>query len=522
VTSYGIWSLVPPILAIGMAYATRQVIPSLLFSIWIGATILCGGNPFEGFGVMFSDIIVGAVADPWNVTILTVVLTLGGMVGIMTASGGMKAVADLFAVRARTARGGQLASAFLGLAVFFDDYASALLVGAAMRPVTGRLRVSREKLSYICDSTSAPVAALSLISTWATYLMGVLRETFAASGIGLNSYEALIRVLPFQFYSILTLVFVFTIASTGRDYGPMRYAELRARRTGKLVADGAVPLSGGNTGETDGSLVPRSRWIIAMIPLIVVVLGMAVGLMITGLAGLAEQGSAASSPSVMDIIGHADGALSMLWAAVAGTLAAAILSGLMGAIKPADMMDRFLDGSRAVVVALFVLVLAWGIGRVCRELGTAPYLAGALGGNIPLWVIPPVSFLLGCLIAFATGTSYGTVAILIPIAVPLAFASSGGQAGSLLFATIGAVFTGAVFGDHCSPISDTTIMSSMACASDHIDHVRTQIPYAVTVAIITLLAGFVPAGFGAHPALSIALGTVLVIATVRLLGKSVE
>ncbi len=515
----GIWSLVPPMTAILLAFATRQVLPSLFLSIWLGATMIRGMNPVEGFTATARDYIVGSIADPWNATILTVCITLGGLIGIITKSGGVKAVAERLAAKSKSPRGGQLATAALGFVIFFDDYANTLLVGNTMRPVTDRLRISREKLAYICDSTAAPVASIALISTWATYEMGLIRDVFSSMDTGVNVYEAFLKSIPFRFYSIISLFIVFTVILTGRDYGPMHRAERRARTTGDVTADGAAPLLADNLTEMNIRDGIPLRWYNAFVPLGIVVIAVIAGLYATGYRALMESGILVSPLMIREIIGNANGAVSMLWAVFTGTIAAAVMTLPQKVLTLRDIVDGWFEGAKSMLPAVSILVLAWGIGRVCTDAGTAVYLVSALENRVLPGFIPAASFGIGCLIAFSTGTAYGTSAILMPVAVPLVHGLSGGDAGSLLFATIGAIFTGAVFGDHCSPISDTTIMSSMACGADHLDHVATQIPYALTAAGLAVAAGFFPAAFGMHPFISICAGCAGAIIFVRVFGK---
>lgn len=515
----GIWSLLPPVTAIILAFATRQVLPSLFASIWLGATMICGFNPVAGFSLMAREYIVGSIADPWNATILTVCITLGGLIGIITKSGGVKAVAEKLAKKSKSPRGGQFATAILGLLIFFDDYANTLLVGNTMRPVTDRLKISREKLAYICDSTAAPVASIALVSTWATYEMGLIRDVFSTMGTDINVYEAFLKSIPYRFYSIISLFIVFTVILTGRDFGPMYKAERRARTTGKLNADGAVPLLSGDLTEMKIKNGIPLRWYNAFIPLFTVVAVVMIGLYITGYQKLAESGTPPSPSMFREIIGNASGAVAMLWAVITGSLVAAALTISQKVLTLKDAVDGWISGAKSMMIAAMILILAWGIGHVCKDAGTAAYLVGALESKVQPAYIPIASFGLGCVIAFATGTAYGTSAILMPVAVPLVHGLSGGEAGSLLFATIGAIFTGAVFGDHCSPISDTTIMSSMASGADHLDHVSTQIPYAMTAAAIAVAVGFLPAAYHINPFISILAGMAAAFLIIRIFGR---
>ncbi|MBW2369323.1 MAG: Na+/H+ antiporter NhaC family protein [Deltaproteobacteria bacterium] len=529
---HGILSVLPPVIAIALAFLTRQVLVSLLVAIWVGATILSGWNPIAGYGDTFVTYIVGSLADPWKAGILIFSIVLGGMIGVTSKSGGATAIAEWLAGKAKGPRGGQIATWAMGLIIFFDDYSNTLLVGNTMRPLTDKLRISREKLSYICDSTAAPVASMAFISTWIAYEMGLMRDAFSAIGADINIYEAFIYTIPFRFYSIVTLFFVLAVAWFNRDYGPMRKAELRARETGKVLADGAIPLASKEL--TDMKLKPGTplRALNAIIPVCVVVFGVMVGLYINGkgtiLGGDDSQliASVKVSPfaftSIRDIIGNADASVAMTWAAFSGSIAAILMAVSQKILSLQEAIEAWLDGAKSLIIAAAVLLLAWGIGSLCENLGTANYLVGVLGDAIPLWIVPLMVFILCCIIAFATGTAWGTTAIMMPIAVPLAH-HLGAQPDSIwILATIGSVFTGAVFGDHCSPISDTTVMSSMACACDHIDHVKTQIPYAMSTAGISIVFGYLLLAAGLPVFVCLAVCIAAAFLVVRFCGKPVD
>lgn len=529
---YGIWSLLPPLVAIVLAFKTKQVLPSLFAAILVGATIIAGGNVFEGFSNTVTKYIAGSVASEWNAGIIVFDIGLGGMIGLVAASGGAKAIAEWLAKKARTAKSGMVATWAMGLLIFFDDYSNTLLVGTTMRPLTDKLRISREKLAFLTDSTAAPVASMALISTWIAYELGLLRDAFTAIGVEANIYGVFIESIPFRFYSLIMLGFVLMIAVTGRDYGPMLKAERRARREGKLVADGSTPLASKELTEMEIKEGTPLRAINAILPVMTVVFMVIFGLYATGRSSIlggdnqslidAVKNSPFAFTTIRDIIGNGSTTTAMMWAAFSGSFVAFVLVLAQKILTFEEAMQAWIDGAKSLVIAIFVLVMAWGIGSMCKDLGTAKYLVGILEGKIGASIIPLAVFILGCIIAFSTGTSWGTTAILMPIAVPLAFTLSGGETGTILYATIGAVFTGAVFGDHCSPISDTTIMSSMSAASDHIDHVKTQIPYSVTVAIIAVVVGYLPAALiGISPFISLLIGYLLAFLAIKFIGQEV-
>lgn len=527
------WSLIPPVVAVVLAFKTKQVLPSLFAAILVGATILNNGNVLYGFSDTVTKYIAGSVASEWNAGIIVFDIALGGMIGIVAKSGGAKAIAEYLGKKAKTARSAMTYTWAMGLAIFFDDYSNTLLVGTTMRPLTDSKRISREKLAFITDSTAAPVASMALISTWIAYELGLLKDALASINFNMNAYEAFVHSIPFRFYSLIMLGFVFIICITGKDFGPMYKAEKRARTTGKLVADGSMPLASKELTEMEISDDIPLRAYNAIIPVLTVIVMVIVGLYINGrgavLGGddVALKNLVATSPlapsTLRQVIGNANAAVAMMWASFCGSIVAFALVLGQKILTFKDAMDAWIDGAKSLIIAIMVLVLAWGIGGMCKDLGTAKFLVQLLDGKVSASIIPMAVFLLGCFIAFSTGTSWGTTAILMPIAVPLVYSLSGGDTGSLLFATIGAVFTGAVFGDHCSPISDTTIMSSMASASDHIDHVKTQMPYAVTVAIIAVVVGYLPAAIlGINPLISLVIGYALAYGVVWKFGKSVD
>ncbi len=528
---YGILSIIPPLMAIGLAFATKQVLPSLFFSVWIGATIMSDWNPVAGFAKLTVKYVVGSVADPWNAAIIVISITLGGMVGVISKSGGMKAIADSLGKKAKSDRGAQVVSYFMGMVIFFDDYANTLLVGNTMRPLSDRMKVSREKLAYICDSTAAPVASIAPFSTWTAYQMGLIHGVFKTIDVDMNIYEAFLRSVPYSFYGNFALIFVFLIAFWGRDFGPMLSAERRARKTGKLLADGAVPLASKELTEMEIKEGVPLRWYNAAIPILSVIVFLVIGLYIDGYSTIMKSGNASLIATLKDaplsilaiasVVGEARVDHSLMWGVFSGTLVSLGMVVSQRILGLAEAMDAWVDGAKSMVTALLIIVFAWGIGSLCKDLGTAAYLVGILQNWMSAAFIPPLVFIVACIIAFSTGTAYGTMAIVMPIAVPLGFHLSGDTVSGVMFATIGATLTGSVFGDHCSPISDTTIMSSMASASDHLDHVKTQAPYAMAAAAIAIVFGFIPAGFGVNPIISLVTGGIATAVLIRLVGKKV-
>lgn len=514
--NFGILSLLPPLIAIILAFISKQVILSLLVGIFVGATMLNGGNIFFGFLRTLDQFIVSSVADSWNAGILIFTLTIGGMVGVISKMGGTQAIAEALAKKAKNAKSAQIVTWIMGIVVFFDDYANTLIVGPTMRPLTDKMKVSREKLSYIVDSTAAPVAGMAFISTWVGYELGLIKDAFDALGMDVNAYEIFVRSIPYRFYDLFALVMVFFVAFMMRDFGPMYKAEKRARLTGKLLADGATPMS---STEVDTAALKEGiklKVSNALVPILTLVL--------IGFVGLWYSGGGPQQPfnfeGIRTAFGDADASVALIWASVVASAVAIIMAIAQRILTLGEAFEAWVDGAKSLVITAIILTLAWSLGSVTEGVGTATYLVQIVTDTLPVALLPFLVFMISCIVAFATGTSWGTMAIMMPLAVPLAHAFTGGAIDGILLSTLGAVLTGSIFGDHCSPISDTTIMSSMASAADHIDHVKTQLPYAVTTAVIAILLGYIPAGLGIHPIFSIALGVIAIIAILKFFGKS--
>lgn len=516
----GAVSLLPPVLAIALALIFRQVVIALLCGIWLGASLLNGLDPFSGLLRALDTYLVDAVSDPSHAAIILFTLTLGGMVGILARSGGIRGMVEALSRYARTARSGQIATWAMGLLIFFDDYANTLLVGNTMRSVTDRLKISREKLSFIVDSTAAPVTSVAVISTWIGYELGLIADAFRWLGVEKNAYLVFVSTIPYRFYSLFVLVFVFLIAWTGRDFGGMLAAERRARRTGRVERDGAVPLAQADLKELATPGGRRCVWWNGLIPILTVIGVTMVGLYLNGRSTLEAGAGAGAGARLYEVIGAADSFSVLMWAAFAGAVIAGVLSITQRLLSLSQVVDAWVVGVRAMVVGIIILVCAWAIGRVCVDLKTGEWVFQATKDVLAPRFLPVLCFLVAGGVAFATGTSWGTMAILVPLVVPLAFrlsAEPGVQLG-----TIGAILAGSTFGDHCSPISDTTVMSSMASAADHVDHVRTQAPYALTCGAIACVLGYLPAGFGLPPAALIPVGIVLLVIVLRVFGRRVE
>ena len=514
------WSLLPPILAVILALLLRQVVLALLGGVWLGAWMIAGADPFTALLRVVDTYLLDAYADRDHLQIIGFTVLLGGMVGVITRAGGLKAIVRVLSRRVRSDRGVQLSAYLMGLILFIDDYANTLFVGATLRPLADRFRVSREKLAYLVDSTAAPVANLALIGTWIGFEVSLIADSFKAAGIGLEPYWAFLMSLPYRFYPIFALVFIAWLLIWGRDFGAMYRAERRARETGKVLADTASPLANYESAE----LLPPdhlhgSVWS-ALLPILAALGGALGGLIYTGYYGALGAGEAITLRSVLS---HANSYLSLTWGALVGCGVAFVCVVPTRALNLREAFDAWVGGARAMVLAVVILGLAWSLGDVCEALHTAQYLVQALQGNLsPAW-LPALTTLIAAGISFAIGSSWGTMSILMPLAIPLAHTLTAGLDASTqqfyLLATLSSVLAGATFGDHCSPISDTTVLSSIFAGSDHIDHVRTQLPYALVVGAVAWLIGDVATGFGLPVWGALLLGVVVLGAIVRVFGK---
>ncbi|QKY70008.1 Na+/H+ antiporter NhaC family protein [Lentibacillus sp. CBA3610] len=501
---FGILSLLPPVIAIVLALITRNVIPALFAGVWLGATMMYDWNPFMGLYASFSDFIIPSVGDPWSATVLIYCGLFGVLIAFLQKTGGATAIANAISGRVKTARGTQGSTMLFGLIIFFDDYFNALTVGSVMRSVTDKLRVSREKLAYVVDSTSAPISLLGPVSTWVVFVMGLIGAQYAELGISESEYMTYIFTIPFNFYSILAIILVAIIIYMKWDFGPMAQAEYRARTTGKLLRDDATPPSDDEMMDVEmpENYTPKMR---NMIVPLVVLIGMIPPLFLwTG--GYPEQ-------NFVTAFGEADGATSILIAAFVAGLVAMLMGMQQKLYSFKEAMSLIVNGFRSMVLVYIILALAWSIGDITTELGTAEYIVNIAEQTASSAVIPVLIFIISAIVAFTTGSSYGTFAIMIPIAMPLAASMD-----ISMYLAIAAVFSGGIFGDHCSPISDTTILSSAGSSSDLVDHVNTQIPYAITAGISGIIS-FLVAGISGSPVLALIVGAVTLFILAFILNK---
>lgn len=530
----GWFSILPPLLAIALALITREVVISLLAGTWLGAFFVVGLDPIAGTLRTIDAFITPALADPDHAAIVIFSLMLGGMVGLMARNGGTQGIVDAVAPMATSRRRGQLATYLAGLAIFFDDYANTLIVGNTLRPITDRLRISREKLSYVVDSTAAPVAAIAFVSTWAGYEISLIADGLSAAATQVSAgdpalaarleaaspFAVFLSSIPFLFYPILALCMVALVAVTQRDFGPMLRAERRAARGGGLYRPGAMLMVDTSADLMEPKEGMPRRWYNAAVPVASVVVVVLLGLYLDGRASLGGGGS------LTEIFGAANAFNALLWGSLAGVVVAFALAVGQRILKVQEAVEAWTGGLRAMVLAIVILVLAWSLGAATEAVGTAQYVTHILeSAGFPLRLLPVSVFACAAVIAFATGTSWATMAILIPLVIPLAVALGGGAGFgdeahhyTVLLGTVSSVLAGSIFGDHCSPISDTTVLSSMASASDHVDHVRTQLPYALLVAVVGMLLGDIPTAYGLPWIFSYIGGVIILFLVLRFVG----
>lgn len=542
---FGWISLTPPLLAIVFAIATRRVILSLMLGVLLGSLLIAIWPP-DGAGTetivlegplafveraaydFFEVRLWGSLTDDSHLRVFLFTALMGAMIGVVQRAGGMQDIVRRLAPLSGSRRGGQLLTWALGLIVFIDDYANSLLLGNTMRPLCDRLKISREKLAYIVDSTAAPVSGLALVSTW-------VAGEIANIEVGLEGLEftndvepfgLFLQTIPYRFYVLWALLFVPLNAWMRRDFGPMLKAERAA-----LAAGGGPAESKSAAGKPSASPTAESRiegyWFDAAAPIVATVAVVVAMLYATGRAGLTSV-----SPGLKgwgEIFGNGDSNLALVYGSLVGLLLAAGLAWRRG-MSAARISVAAGQGARFVGSALAILWLAWALSDLTGKeaLATGDYLAMTLQGAIGLWLLPTVVFLLAFFVAFATGTSWGTMSMLMPLVIQTTYAllNEGGAAVSgdetVLVASVGGVLAGAIFGDHCSPISDTTVLSSQASGCNHIAHVWTQMPYALLVGAVSVLCGCLPVGLGAPVWITTPLALVAMIAFLLLFGRNAE
>lgn len=560
------YSIIPPLMAIILALGFKEVVISLFSGVWAGAFI-AGGLRFDSFFYFIQSFwntitkyILQGLNDTGHLSVLVFSVMIGGMVAIISRNGGMAGVVKSLTRYAKTPRSAQFITWLLGVAIFFDDYANTLIVGNTMRPVTDKFNISREKLSFIVDATAAPVSAIAFVTTWIGAELGYIDSGLAGLTnftSDLTPYAVFLASLKYSFYPVFILGFMLMLIRSQRDFGSMYKAEHRARTTGAVSGTAIDPESVEDLDDMDPVEGAPLRGYNAAIPVLTVVGVTLFGLIHTGMessaASLAEKGVILNTGSwseiwtnlgllnaegntstvvkVGKIIGSADSYVALLWASASGIFVAALMTVFGRIMSMKKTMETMVEGFKTIMPALIILTLAWALAMTTSELHTADFLTEMMQGNVSPYMVPAIIFVLATVISFSTGSSWSTMAILYPIAIPTTWAIS--QAAGLpqdvslelLLNVVATVLAASVLGDHCSPISDTTILSSLATRCNHIDHVRTQMPYALTVGAVSLAACTASAylgGGGWISALLFLVGFVLLYLILRVFGRNPE
>ena len=505
----------PPAVAIGLAMITRRIVLSLLAGVAAGSLILARGNLLVAVPDFFENRLWASLIEADHLRVFVFTTLMGVMVGLVSRSGGMHGLIDLVSPLARNRRRGQLTGWIAGGLIFFDDYANSLLLGSTLRPITDRLKISREKLAYIVDSTAAPVSGLALISTWVAGEIGYIQsglDNLDLAGGQFDAFRLFLVSIPYRFYVLWTLAFVGLVAWLGRDFGPMLRAEREALNRREPLA--ALDESADETNPTIAPHLPK-RWINAALPVAAVV-GVVLWLLLaTGHSSMVADQRVQEEMTLINVMGAGDSYLALVYGSLAGALTAAALALGQRLLSARQCQDAAVAGARLMAPALAILWLAWALSGLTdgENLQLAAYLTGWLEGqfhlgsqavtySVPAQWMPTIVFVLASAVAFGTGTSWGTMSILMPVVVETTYLllSAGGATVAaddpVFVGAIAGVLAGAIFGDHCSPISDTTVLSSRASGCDHLAHVWTQMPYALLVAVVSILLGTLPIGYG--------------------------
>lgn len=489
-------SLIPPIIAITMAILSRNVIISLFTGLFMGVLVLSGGNPVTATTSTIRDYLFIQITDSYNAAILVLLFFIGGFVGLVEKSGGGMALARKTVTLINTKGKTQLSAWLGGVMIFFSDLGTPLILGPIFEKIFDKAKVSREKLAWIIDSTSSPVAILIPFIGWGVYIMGLIQKEFDGIGIAESGFSAFISAIPFQFYAILSVMIVPLVTLFKMDFGAMARADRRVETTGELYWPNAQPLRSPENVFEEGA--ENSNHTLIWLPLLVLFITLFSLLVSYGFPGDSVPGS--------------DFRVALSTAYLFASLFLMLLMVVFKVRKIQEAFDIYIAGMKKMVNVVLILVLAWALGSLLSQMGTANFIVEALKGNIPPFIVPALIFITASVMSFATGSSWGTFAIMLPLAIPM---SHGLEAPMVV--SIGAVLSGGLFGDHCSPISDSTILASTGAGCDLIDHVKTQLPYALTNGGIALVT-FVLAGI-TESNLSVIAAVVMMLAVFILFSK---
>jgi len=502
-TVIGHWtSLAPPMLAVLVALFFRSMIFALLSAFVAGSFLSFGLNPVVVATLAFHDYVWETLTSSFNLYIFLFLFSLVGMVHLLSKNGGLSGLVDGLGKVATSRRKALVSIGLAGVVMFFDNYSSTVVLGNTMQKLSDKWRISREKLAYLVDSTTAPVTGLAVLSTWIAFEAMLLGGEAKELGIELSGYEIFLEMLPMRFYCIGTLIFLFMSSALGRDFGPMYKAEQRAALEGKVRDDSSEDLGIQSTENREPEAGTPKRWFNAVIPIFCVVFGIVFGILFFGRYRILESGGVFSFARFEDwrlaygvTMSSSDGAGAMpilfLSSLVGGIVALALTLG-QGLMSVRESCRAYISGMPTMWMAIYILMMTWAMRAICENLGTAQYLIALLGDDMPVWTLPLFTFAVAAAMSFATGTSWGAMGILIPIILPLAFSLGAYEVGGgiLFFLTAAAILDGAIFGDHCSPISDTTVLTSISTGCDHIAHVKTQLLYALTTMALSGVLGY--------------------------------
>lgn len=531
------FSIIPPLIAILFALILKEVFTALMLGIFSGTFMILW---YQGMGIFVSlfggmfialdTYVISALSDNAHLSIIVFSMLIGGTVHLISKNGGMQGIINYLSKYAQSARSGQLVTYFMGICIFFDDYANTLVVGNTMRPVTDRLKVSREKLAYIVDSTAAPLASIAFVTTWIGAELSYIQTTIDNLSIDANAYGVFFASLKYAFYPILALMFVFIVVFTRREFGPMYKAEMRSRTKGVTAASDIKKIKREvkddfKDFELKESIKPRAYN--ALIPIFIIVLGAVVGLVYTGFDALVWEDKSTGFFTKLSItIGNSDSYRALIWSSFSGLVVAMILSITQKLLDLRKCIDSMLSGFKTMLTAILILTLAWTLAEVISDLNTAVFITNAIQATeVSPYYIPVITFIVSALVAFSTGSSWGTMAIMYPLILPATWVLSmevgmpHAEAINFFAHIASTVIAGSVLGDHCSPISDTTILSSLASSCNHIQHVRTQLPYAITVGIVAIVTGTIPAAFGVSFWVSLPIAVIILTAILFVFGK---
>lgn len=534
VTPIPLWlSIIPPLIAILMALIFKEVYTSLFTGLLFGVSVIIyysGENLvvsiFEGIISIPENYLLEVLTDWDHMAIILFTMMIGATVSLISHNGGMQGVVNKLAKRANTSLSGQFVTWLLGIMIFFDDYANTLIVGNTMKPVTDRLRISREKLAYLVDSTAAPIASIAFVTTWIGTELSYIQNGIEHLGLTEKPYNIFLSSLQYSFYPIFTLCFMLFLIFSKKDFGPMYKAETRARKTGEVSPKGFIK----DKEIEEITRVEKPRWFNGMIPIIFIIGTVFVGLVTTGYdASVWADPDESLLEKISATIGNADPFKSLLWGSILGIIVSVLLTVSQRIMKLEKAINHLLSGTMSMLPAILILTMAWSIALITKQLQTAEFISRSLMEfSFSPAFLPVCVFFLSALVSFSTGSSWGTMAILYPLVLPTTwylsqkYGFNHEQTMPIFLNVVSCVLSGSVLGDHCSPISDTTVLSSLASECAHIEHVRTQMPYALTAGGTAAFIGTLPASFGVPFYVTFPIGITLLFLVVRFYGKPVK